>query len=242
MAMVGFVQIGEELFRRVVVRASRRRAMDLPEILKAGRLVNGLPVLRRAAFSLAVVHHGDARADRMHELRRARMWISVTRGVKHGECADQIIRTSERMLLIPGQIAKIDEPEAAVPDDDPNRFKIFWSCILIFQFGIAAQRIRRPRPRRSRHRLGNHVSCRRHDLHIETRDGNPVAGFRHNRVRLCAETEDEAIEQIARYLDRAGLTEGWLVLFDLRKEPAWVDKVFVRGVAHEGKSIHIVGC
>ncbi|HEX2686152.1 MAG TPA: hypothetical protein VHN14_06020, partial [Kofleriaceae bacterium] len=62
------------------------------------------------------------------------------------------------------------------------------------------------------------------------------------KLRRDTETEGEAIEQVARYLDRAGLTEGWLVLFDLRKEPAWADKVFVRGVTHEDKSIYIVGC
>jgi hypothetical protein len=43
-------------------------------------------------------------------------------------------------------------------------------------------------------------------------------------------------------LDRAGLDEGWLVLFDLRREPAWADKLFVREVAHAGKVIRIVGC
>jgi hypothetical protein len=29
----------------------------------------------------------------------------------------------------------------------------------------------------------------------------------------------DAVTQIAHYLDRAWLVEGWLVLFDLRKEP-----------------------
>ena len=49
----------------------------------------------------------------------------------------------------------------------------------------------------------------------------------------------------AQHVERVvppGNTEGWLVLFDLRKEPAWAEKVFVRGVTHEAKAIHIVGC
>jgi len=52
----------------------------------------------------------------------------------------------------------------------------------------------------------------------------------------------EAVEQIAHYLDRAGLAEGWLVLFDVCKEPAWADKVFARDVPHETRTIHIIGC
>ena len=39
-----------------------------------------------------------------------------------------------------------------------------------------------------------------------------------------------------------GLGQGWVLLFDLRKEVSWADKLFVREVAHEGKQIRIVGC
>ncbi len=62
------------------------------------------------------------------------------------------------------------------------------------------------------------------------------------KLRRDTETEAEALKQIARYLDRAGLGEGWLVMFDLRTEPSWSDKQFVREAAHAGKIIHIVGC
>jgi hypothetical protein len=62
------------------------------------------------------------------------------------------------------------------------------------------------------------------------------------KLRRDTETEVEALEQIARYLDRAGITEGWLVMFDLRKEIAWADKLFVREASHAGKTIRIVGC
>ena len=62
------------------------------------------------------------------------------------------------------------------------------------------------------------------------------------KIRRDTETEAEALEQVARYLDRAGLGEGWLVMFDVRKEPPWTDKLFVREVEHATKRIHIVGC
>jgi hypothetical protein len=62
------------------------------------------------------------------------------------------------------------------------------------------------------------------------------------KLRRDTDTEAEALEQIGRYLDRAELGEGWLVMFDLRKELPWTDKQFLRETEHEGKKIRIVGC
>ena len=62
------------------------------------------------------------------------------------------------------------------------------------------------------------------------------------KLRRDTRTEADALEQLAGYLDHIGLKEGWLVLFDLRKEPSWEEKLTVRDVAHEGKSIHVFGC
>lgn len=62
------------------------------------------------------------------------------------------------------------------------------------------------------------------------------------KIRRDTETEEEALEQVARYLDHAGLAEGWLVMFDLRKDRSWAEKIFVRERVHEGKAIRLVGC
>ena len=40
----------------------------------------------------------------------------------------------------------------------------------------------------------------------------------------------------------AGLGEGWLVLFDLRSELPWSEKLTLRDVEHAGKRVHVVGC
>ena len=56
------------------------------------------------------------------------------------------------------------------------------------------------------------------------------------------ETESESLDQVARYLGHAGLGEGWLVMFDLRKNLAWADKQFVREVEHARCKTRIVGC
>ncbi|HRI72693.1 MAG TPA: endonuclease NucS, partial [Polyangium sp.] len=62
------------------------------------------------------------------------------------------------------------------------------------------------------------------------------------KIRRDMDTETEALEQIVRYLDELGLSEGWLVMFDLRKELSWQDKQFVREVQHNGKLVRFVGC
>jgi hypothetical protein len=62
------------------------------------------------------------------------------------------------------------------------------------------------------------------------------------KIRRDTETETDALDQVAGYLDRAGLAEGWLVMFDLRKDRTWADKLFVRPVEHRGKTIRVVGC
>lgn len=62
------------------------------------------------------------------------------------------------------------------------------------------------------------------------------------KIRRDSETEAKGIAQLWGYLDQLGLAEGWLVLFDLRKEVPWQEKLFLRDVEHQGKLIHIVGC
>ena len=62
------------------------------------------------------------------------------------------------------------------------------------------------------------------------------------KLRRDTETEEDALDQVARYLDHTGLPAGWLVMFDLRKERSWEEKLFVRTVTHEGKRVRIVGC
>ena len=62
------------------------------------------------------------------------------------------------------------------------------------------------------------------------------------KLRRDTETEGEALEQVGRYLDLAQLGEGWLLMFDLRKEVSWTDKQFVREVEHAGKKIRMIGC
>jgi hypothetical protein len=77
------------------------------------------------------------------------------------------------------------------------------------------------------------------DLMIEWR------GARHAvevKLRRDTETEADALSQVARYLDTAGLDEGWLVMFDLRSRQSWEERLWTRQVEVEGKRVRIVGC
>ncbi len=62
------------------------------------------------------------------------------------------------------------------------------------------------------------------------------------KLRRDTETEQEALAQVARYLDHLGLDEGWLVLFDLRREVVWADKLVEREAEVAGKRVRVVGC
>ena len=62
------------------------------------------------------------------------------------------------------------------------------------------------------------------------------------KIRRDTEAEAEALDQVAGYLDRAGLGEGWRLIFDLRKEIPWADKLVTHEVEHAGKKICIVRC
>ena len=62
------------------------------------------------------------------------------------------------------------------------------------------------------------------------------------KLRRDTETEDDALEQVSRYLDALDVPEGWLVLFDLRSTAPWPQRLFTRAVAVGERTVHIVGC
>ena len=62
------------------------------------------------------------------------------------------------------------------------------------------------------------------------------------KLRRDTQTEERALEQAARYLDTAGLDDGWLVMFDLRSTLPWAERLSTRTVEVHDKRVHIVGC
>src|SRR5690606_41294174 len=62
------------------------------------------------------------------------------------------------------------------------------------------------------------------------------------KLRRDTVTEQRALDQATGYLDRLGLPEGWLVMFDLRSTLPWAERLTTRTVEHRGKQVSIVSC
>ena len=52
---------------------------------------------------------------------------------------------------------------------------------------------------------------------------------------------EKSLSQFAGYLDRLGLNEGWMPVFDGDKSKSWEEKIFLRDEVVDGRSIHVVG-
>ena len=61
------------------------------------------------------------------------------------------------------------------------------------------------------------------------------------RGRSREKVQTEGLEQIARYMDLLGCSEGWLVIFDKDEELSWDEKIYVRKEKVENKVIYILG-
>ena len=54
-------------------------------------------------------------------------------------------------------------------------------------------------------------------------------------------SHEKSLAQFAGYLDRLGLKEGWMPVFDEGKSTPWEEKLFLRDEIVDGKSNHVVG-
>jgi Holliday junction resolvase len=61
------------------------------------------------------------------------------------------------------------------------------------------------------------------------------------KIRRSERTVAEGVKQLADYLEREGVEEGYLVIFDRRKKVGWSRKLFERTVEQAGKQIHVFG-
>ena len=54
-------------------------------------------------------------------------------------------------------------------------------------------------------------------------------------------TLEKGLEQTARYMDVYGVNEGWLVIFDRRPEVNWDDKIYIKKIEVDKKTVTVVG-
>ena len=59
---------------------------------------------------------------------------------------------------------------------------------------------------------------------------------------LYEKSHEKAYAQVAKYIDRLGVSEGWLVVVDSDLSKPWDGKITNEDVAFDGKVIHVVGC
>ena len=52
---------------------------------------------------------------------------------------------------------------------------------------------------------------------------------------------EKSYAQLAGYLDKLGLPEGWMAIFDEDKSKSWDEKLFLRDETFNGKTLHVVG-
>ena len=52
---------------------------------------------------------------------------------------------------------------------------------------------------------------------------------------------EASYKQLAGYLDKLGLAEGWMAVFDVSSSNPWTEKLYNRDVQFDGKTLHVVG-
>lgn len=56
-----------------------------------------------------------------------------------------------------------------------------------------------------------------------------------------ARVRDNGVTQLCRYLDQLGLEEGWLLIFDLRQDRPWSERLWAEDLQIQGKTLHLRG-
>ncbi len=70
--------------------------------------------------------------------------------------------------------------------------------------------------------------------------------YRDKRYAVEVETAknfkgEDSYKQLAGYLDKLGLAEGWMPIFDEDKSKTWDEKLYSRDIECSGKTLHVVG-
>ena len=80
------------------------------------------------------------------------------------------------------------------------------------------------------------------DILVEYASGRHVVELKRIRPRHGLERiKADGIEQLSRYLDSLGLSEGWLMVFDQRPNRSWEERLWEEDVVVSGKVLHLRG-
>ena len=62
------------------------------------------------------------------------------------------------------------------------------------------------------------------------------------KLSFYEKSHEKAYDQVCGYMDRLGVNEGWLVVFDPDLSQPWEGRIFSKDLSWNGKTIHLVGC
>lgn len=80
------------------------------------------------------------------------------------------------------------------------------------------------------------------DLLIELRGGRHVVEMKRARSdATLSRARRDGLEQLGGYLDSTGVSEGWLLIFDLRAERSWEERLWSEDLEQDGKILHLRG-
>ena len=60
-------------------------------------------------------------------------------------------------------------------------------------------------------------------------------------ARARSKAREEGLVQLAKYMDTLGAKEGWLLLFDVKSECSWEQRLYWQTGEREGRTLHVVG-
>ena len=69
-----------------------------------------------------------------------------------------------------------------------------------------------------------------------------VSLIRKQKLAYYEKSHEKAYQQMGRYMDRLGVSEGWLVVADSDLAKPWDEKISSTDIPQGGKTIHLVRC
>src|SRR3989442_1840621 len=114
-------KISDELLRNVVSGAAFARKMKLPKGLEPKRLFDDVPGRRRTSLCGAVIHDGHAGSDAVHQRVTPALAQAMVRNDIDVNCTQLVHRTHQFHLLVPREVAQIQNPQLPKRNDCAER-------------------------------------------------------------------------------------------------------------------------
>ena len=151
-------EVGRQRLLRVVLGVVAQGPVQRPQILQTWRAEHGLDGDRAGTLGGSVVHDRHRRGHRPHLLREHVVARAVVRDLEDIDLAEQVHRTRQLVLEVPGQIAEVDELEFAGTKQIAEALAVFAGV-----FRLRLERVAERIPGAIGERLRNELAVGRND-------------------------------------------------------------------------------